>query len=153
MTKNAPPLPRTRDDVRGATQKSAFSRSARRLASSDAAPAGLEGSENGLQAFEGPCPWPRTRDDVRGATQKSVVSRSARRLASSEAASYCDVPQCSPNSFSMAVWIRQTYKAKKNQPPEALTTDIAVNALSMSRVNFRPRPIGEKPNADGNKQS
>ena len=54
----------------------------------------------------------------------------------------------SPKSVSMAVWIRQTSKAKKNQPPEALTTAIAVNALSMSRVNFRPRPIGEIPNAD-----
>ena len=61
-------------------------RSARRLASSDAAPAVLAGSENGLQAIDGPLPWPRTRDDVRGATQKSVVSRSARRLASSDAA-------------------------------------------------------------------
>ena len=39
-------------------------------------------------------------------------------------------------------------KQKKSQPPEAVTTAIAVNALSMSRVNFRPRPIGEIPNAD-----
>ena len=38
------PWPRTRDDVRGATQKSAFSRSARRLASSGAAPVRLDGS-------------------------------------------------------------------------------------------------------------
>ena len=53
------------------------------LASSDATPMRLYGSENGLQATDGPLPWPRTRDDVRGATQKSVVPRSARRLASS----------------------------------------------------------------------
>ena len=53
------------------------------LASSEAAQVRLAGSENGLQATDGPLPWPRTRDDVRGATQRSVVPRSARRLASS----------------------------------------------------------------------
>ena len=40
--------PRSRDDVRGATQKSAFPRSARRLASSEATPAVLDCSQNGL---------------------------------------------------------------------------------------------------------
>ena len=60
--------PRTRDDVRGATQKSAFPWSARRLASSEAAPVRLAGSQNGLQLTDGPLPWPRTRDDVRGAS-------------------------------------------------------------------------------------
>ena len=123
------PVQRTHDDVRGTTQKSVVPRSARRLASSEATPVRLDGSENGLQAIDGPLPWPRTRDDVRGATQKCVVPRSARRLASSEAASCCDVPQCSPNSVSMAVSISQTSKAKKNQPPEAVTTAIKqVNA-------------------------
>ena len=122
-------MQRTHDDVRGTTQKSVVPRSARRLASSEATPVRLDGSENGLQAIDGPLPWPRTRDDVRGATQKCVVPRSARRLASSEAASCCDVPQCSPNSVSMAVSISQTSKAKKNQPPEAVTTAIKqVNA-------------------------
>ena len=48
------PWPRTRDDVRGATQKSAVPRSASRLASCEAAPAVLDGSENGLQATDGP---------------------------------------------------------------------------------------------------
>ena len=38
------PWPRTRDDVRGATQKSAFPRSARRLVSSEASPEVLDGS-------------------------------------------------------------------------------------------------------------
>ena len=76
--------PLTRDDVRGTTQKSAFPRSALRLGSSEATPAVLDGSQNGLQAADGPLPWPRTRDDARGATQKSVVPRSARRLASSD---------------------------------------------------------------------
>ena len=57
----------------------------RHLASSEAAPAVLDGSQKGLQATDGPLPCPRTRGDVRGATQKSVVPRSARRLASSDA--------------------------------------------------------------------
>ena len=78
------PWPRTRDDVRGATQKSVVQRSARRLASSEAAPVRLDGSENGLQGTDGPLPWPRARDTVRGATQKSAFPRSARRLVSSE---------------------------------------------------------------------
>ena len=41
----------------------------RHLASSEAAPAVLDGSQKGLQATDGPLPCPRTRDDVRGATQ------------------------------------------------------------------------------------
>ena len=45
----------------------------------------LVGSENGLQAADGPFPWPWTRDDVRSTTRKLVVPRSARRLASSGA--------------------------------------------------------------------
>ena len=49
--------------------KSVVSRSARRLASSDATPAVLAGAENGLYAADGPLPWPRTRDGVRGATR------------------------------------------------------------------------------------
>ena len=56
------------------------------LASSEAAPVRLDGSENGLQATDGPLPWPRTRDDVRGAAQKSEFQRCACRLASSGAA-------------------------------------------------------------------
>ena len=32
----------------------------------------LSGSEDGLQAADGPLPWPRTRDDVRGTTQTSI---------------------------------------------------------------------------------
>ena len=44
----------------------------------------LDGSQNGLQATDGPLPSPRMRDDVLGATQKSGVPRSARRLASSD---------------------------------------------------------------------
>ena len=62
-----------------------LSRSAGRLESSGAAPVRLDGSENGLQAADGPLPVQRTHDDVRGTTQKSVVPRSARRLASCEA--------------------------------------------------------------------
>ncbi len=38
------PVPRTRDDVRGATQKAVVPRSARRLASYEATPAVLRGS-------------------------------------------------------------------------------------------------------------
>ena len=73
--------PRTRNDVRGARQKPAFPRSARRLVtvssspSSEAAPAVLDGSQNGLQAADGPLPWPRTRDDVRGATQPKLKKK------------------------------------------------------------------------------
>ena len=96
-----PPWPRTRDGVRGATQMSVVPQSARRLASSEAAPAVLAGSQNGLQAADGPLPSPRMRDDVRAAPHKSVVPRSACRLGSSEAGSYCDLPQCSLNSVSM----------------------------------------------------
>ena len=48
------PWPGTRDDVRGATQKSVAPRSVCRLAGSEAAPAVLAGSQNGLQATDGP---------------------------------------------------------------------------------------------------
>ena len=65
------PCPRTRYDVRGATQKSAFPRTARRLASSEAAPVRLSGSEKGLQAADGPLPWPLTRTDLPCATSAS----------------------------------------------------------------------------------
>ena len=116
------------------------------LASSEAAQVRLAGSENGLQATDGPLPWPRTRDDVRGATQKCVVPRSARRLASSEAAVIDLNAAQTPSVWPSGLGRRP--KQKKSQPPEAVTTAIAVNALSMSRVNFRPRPIGEIPNAD-----
>ena len=96
------PWPRARDDVRSATQKSVVPRSARRLASSEAAPAVLDGSQNDLQATDGPLPQPRTRDDVRVATQKSVVQPcpSPRELRGP-----CDLPQCSPNSVSMALLV------------------------------------------------
>lgn len=86
-------------------------RSARRFASSEAAPsvlsseaapAVLDGSQNDLQATDGPLPQPRTRDDVRVATQKSVVQPcpSPRELRGP-----CDLPQCSPNSVSMALLV------------------------------------------------
>ena len=68
------------------------------LASSEAAQVRLAGSENGLQATDGPLPWPRTRDDVRGATQRSVVPRSARRLASSRSLGYDAAPLSTPST-------------------------------------------------------
>ena len=124
-----PPWPRTRDDVRDATQKSVVERSARRLASSEAAPAVLAGSQNGLHATDGPPPWPRTRDDVRDATQKSVVERSARRLASSE--SMPGPLQPKPSGWSPRTGGR--LKSKKNiGEPEACTVLRVWQTLNMN---------------------
>ena len=80
----------------------ASSEAAPSVLSSEAAPAVLDGSQNDLQATDGPLPQPRTRDDVRVATQKSVVQPcpSPRELRGP-----CDLPQCSPNSVSMALLV------------------------------------------------
>ena len=55
------PWPRTRDDVRGTTQKSVVPRSARRLASCEATPAVFGGSQNGWRPTDGPLSWPPKR--------------------------------------------------------------------------------------------
>ena len=60
LTTRQPPCAGPATTFRGA--RSVPLRSARRLASSEAAPAVLDGSENGLHATDGPCPWPRPAD-------------------------------------------------------------------------------------------
>jgi hypothetical protein len=102
------PWPRTRDDVRGATQKAVVPRSARRLVSSEAAPAVLAGSQNGLQATDGPPPRPRTRDDLPCATSASF--QLAPRLR------HTCVAWHQPNSVRMVVWTRRTRSKQKESP-------------------------------------
>ena len=53
--------PKTRNDVRGTTQKSVVPRSARRLASCEATPAVFGGSQNGWRPTDGPLSWPPKR--------------------------------------------------------------------------------------------
>ena len=126
-----------RGSVTGATQITAFPRSARRLASSDATPAVLDGSENGLQAIDGPRPWPRARDDVRGATQKSAFPRSARRLASSEAA------------LAVLAGSQNGLQATGGPLPCSWTRD-DVRGATRSRYHYGP-PVASVPESDDNK--
>jgi len=99
---HGPPVASRAPIVPRSARRFASSEAAPSVLSSEAAPAVLDGSQNDLQATDGPLPQPRTRDDVRVATQKSVVQPcpSPRELRGP-----CDLPQCSPNSVSMALLV------------------------------------------------